>query len=167
MAETFDPYYVWLGIAPDEQPADHYRLLGLRAFEANADVIDHAADRQMAHLRSFSTGKRAALAQRLLNEISAARICLHDADAKAKYDDQLRAAKAAIAAANAPPVAVTPPQRPVLRAIPVTAAAPQNRPMPAQQPAQEAGSPIVRGATAIRQGLIAAARFKWGCQGHF
>jgi hypothetical protein len=79
MPDAFDPYHVWLGIAPDEQPADHYRLLGLRAFEANPDVIDHAADRQATHLRSFSTGDRADIAQRLLNEAAAARVCLLDA----------------------------------------------------------------------------------------
>ena len=25
----FDPYHRWLGIPPEEQPADHYRLLGI------------------------------------------------------------------------------------------------------------------------------------------
>ena len=44
MAESFDPYHVWLGIPPDEQPPNRYRLLGIRAFEANQDVIDNAAD---------------------------------------------------------------------------------------------------------------------------
>ncbi len=30
---NFDPYHKWLGIPPDEQPANHYRLLGLELFE--------------------------------------------------------------------------------------------------------------------------------------
>ena len=27
MADDFNPYHVWLGIPPEEQPANHYRLL--------------------------------------------------------------------------------------------------------------------------------------------
>ena len=44
MAETFDPYPVWLAIPPEEQPPDHYHLLGLPLFEADPDTIEHAAD---------------------------------------------------------------------------------------------------------------------------
>lgn len=33
MPEPFDPYSEWLGIAPEEQPPDHYRLLGIAPFE--------------------------------------------------------------------------------------------------------------------------------------
>ena len=39
----FDPYHKWLGIPPEEQPPNHYRLLGLPPFEADLDVIDAAA----------------------------------------------------------------------------------------------------------------------------
>jgi hypothetical protein len=56
MAENLDPYYKWLGIAPTEQPPNHYRLLGLNLFEPDLDVIENGADRQMAHLRSFQAG---------------------------------------------------------------------------------------------------------------
>jgi hypothetical protein len=90
MADAFDPYYVWLGIPPEEQPADHYRLLGLRRFETSAAVIDNAADRAMGHLRTVATGKHGAEAQRLLNELSAARVCLLSPDARASYDAELR-----------------------------------------------------------------------------
>ncbi len=55
--EPFDPYYHWLGIPPDEQPPTHYRLLGIQALESNRQVIQNAADRQMAHLRTFASGK--------------------------------------------------------------------------------------------------------------
>src|SRR5436190_7236357 len=79
MNVQFDPYYTWLGIPPAEQPPNHYRLLGIQLFEPNADVIAHAADRQMMHLRSFQQGAHSALSQRLLNEVAGARICLHDA----------------------------------------------------------------------------------------
>ena len=33
--EHFDPYHDWLGIAPKDQPPNHYRLLGVDLFEAN------------------------------------------------------------------------------------------------------------------------------------
>jgi hypothetical protein len=91
MSDTFDAYYTWLGIPPAEQPANHYRLLGLQLFEASRDVIDNAADRQMVHVRTYQTGKHAALSQKILNEISAARLCLLDDHRRAAYDEQLRA----------------------------------------------------------------------------
>ncbi len=90
----FNPYHCWLGIPPSEQPADHYRLLGLERFEANADVIQHAADRQMAHVRGHQLGQYAALSQKLLNELSAARVCLLDLNKKAAYDTRLRSRSA-------------------------------------------------------------------------
>lgn len=76
MSETFDAYRKWLGILPTEQPPDHYRLLGIVRFEDDADTISNAADRQMAHVRTFQTGPHSALSQKLLNEIAAARVCL-------------------------------------------------------------------------------------------
>lgn len=97
--ENFDPYYTWLGIRPEEQPPDHYRLIGLRQFEDNADVIANASDRQMQFLRSMQVGKRSAQSQKLLNEISAAGGCLLDPQRKAKYDQELRTKEAAKAQA--------------------------------------------------------------------
>lgn len=88
--EAFDPYYKWLGIPPDEQPPNHYRLLGVKLFETDLDVIESSADRQMAHLRRFAGGKRAELSQRLLNEVSASKNCLLDERAKLAYDADLR-----------------------------------------------------------------------------
>ena len=90
MSEKFDPYHEWLGITASEQPPHHYRLLGIAAFEESPTVIENAADRQMAHLRTFQTGKHSAESQRLLNEIAAARICLLNPAKKAAYDQQLR-----------------------------------------------------------------------------
>lgn len=88
---SFNPYYRWLGIPPEEQPPNHYRLLGVQRFEPEPDVIDSAADRQMAHLRSVAAGDRAAIAQRLLNEIATARTCLLNPASRAEYDTQLQA----------------------------------------------------------------------------
>ena len=85
----FDPYWKWLGIDPEQQPADHYQLLGIRRFEEDDDVIENAAVRQMAHVRTFQGGQHAELSQQLLNELSAARICLLNLDQKQAYDEEL------------------------------------------------------------------------------
>ena len=90
MPEEFDAYYRWLGIPPQEQPPDHYRLLGIELFEADADVTEAAADRQMAHLRTYQTGKHGPLSQKLLNEVAAAKITLLNPRKKARYDEQLK-----------------------------------------------------------------------------
>ena len=87
---AFDPYYEWLGIPAEDQPPDHYQLLGIKQFEDNPNVIENAADRQMAFVRTFQTGPRSAHSQNLLNEIASAKICLLT-PAKQEYDQQLRA----------------------------------------------------------------------------
>jgi hypothetical protein len=92
MSEQFDPYYLWLGIPPEESAGgapNHYRLLGLRLFEPNREVISYAVDQRSTHLRSFQSGKRGAESQRLLNEVAAAGVCLLDDDKKRAYDRKL------------------------------------------------------------------------------
>ncbi len=86
----FDPYHKWLGIPPKDQPPNHYRLLGIDAFEDDAEVIDAAANRQMAYLQQRATGEHAALSQELLNEVAAARLCLLNQEKRAEYDAKLR-----------------------------------------------------------------------------
>jgi hypothetical protein len=98
MADDFDPYYVWLGIPPEEQPADHYRLLGIRRFEENAEAISSALDQRTQFLRSLQVGKRSPYSQKLLNEISAAGGCLLDSKRKANYDQRLRQSASALPA---------------------------------------------------------------------
>ena len=100
--EEFDPYRIWLGIPPEEQPPNHYRLLGVGQFESDADAISNAADRQMAHVRSFQSGQYSKISQQILNELSTARVCLLSESKKATYDAQLRA--------QASPVKTPPPQ---------------------------------------------------------
>ncbi|MDO4585084.1 MAG: hypothetical protein Q4D62_13400 [Planctomycetia bacterium] len=90
MSTSFDPYRVWLGIPVEEQPANHYRLLGIGLFESDPMVISNAADRQMAHVRTFQNGKHAAISQKILNELAAVRVTLLDSQRKAQYDAQLR-----------------------------------------------------------------------------
>jgi hypothetical protein len=90
MGTVFDPYRKWLGIPLWEQPADHYRLLGITPFENDPDVIEAAADRQMAHIRNYQSGQHSELSQKILNELANARVCLLNPEKKSAYDAQLR-----------------------------------------------------------------------------
>ena len=90
MAESFDPYHVWLGIPPKDQPPNHYRLLAIEPFESDTRVIVAAAEQRMMHLRTYQLGKHVAWSQRLLNEVAGAKVCLLDPEEKAAYDERLR-----------------------------------------------------------------------------
>src|SRR5215469_11937243 len=94
----FDPYHKWLGIPPKDQPPTYYRLLGIDLFESDPDVIEGAADQRMAHVRTFQSGQNSALSQRVLNELSAAKLCLLNPAKRAAYDESLRAKTAAVPA---------------------------------------------------------------------
>jgi hypothetical protein len=86
----FDPYHKWLGIPPKDQPPNYYRLLAIDPFESDPEVIDAAANRQMAYVQQRATGEHTAESQKLLNELATARLCLLDQKKKAQYDLQLR-----------------------------------------------------------------------------
>jgi hypothetical protein len=112
MPVSFDPYYRWLGIPPKDQPANHYRLLGLNLLEPDLDVIRDAAEQRIAHVRTYQLGVHAELSQKILNELAAAKSCLLDPQRKAAYDAQLSPAPAAMApkpAASDEPEAAMPP----------------------------------------------------------
>ena len=83
-------YHTWLGIPPSHSSPDHYQILGIAHFESNSDVISSAADRQMAHVRTFQIGQNSELSQRILNDIAAAKLCLLTATRKAAYDAALQ-----------------------------------------------------------------------------
>lgn len=97
MSESFDPYHKWLAIPPQDQPPHHYRLLGIAEFEADADVIDAAANQRMSYLQDMAAGPQMAESQKLLNEISAARRCLLNTEAKTTYDVELKAHQQSLA----------------------------------------------------------------------
>jgi hypothetical protein len=110
MGEAFNPYHKWLGIPQSEQPANHYRLLGLAPFESDPDVIQSAAVRQTAHVRNFSRGEHSELSQRVLNELAAAQLCLLQQDRKAAYDQVLRSKLAQQTPRPAPTVSASAPR---------------------------------------------------------
>lgn len=88
---AFNPYCDWLEIPADELPANHYRLLGVDLWESDANVISAAAERRTAHLRSFQPGPQSSLAQKLKNEVAAAKVCLLSPSKRAAYDATLKA----------------------------------------------------------------------------
>jgi hypothetical protein len=148
MSDGFDPYHKWLGIPPKEQPPHHYRLLGISLFEADADVIEAAADRQMAHVQTHKTGPHGALSQRLLNEISAAKICLLNAPRRAEYDAALRLALQPLAPPGSP-FPAAPVYSPVLRHP-----SPQPYLAPAVAPSAESGPDLQLSTSGVAQKAV-------------
>ncbi len=88
--KEFDPYHKWLGIKKSDQPPHHYRLLSLDLFEDDPEVIEAAADRQMAYVQQCASGEHLQLSQKLLNELSQVRVNLLNPQKKAAYDAKLR-----------------------------------------------------------------------------
>jgi hypothetical protein len=136
VAEAFDPYYTWLGIRPEEQPPTLYRLLGLPPFEDNLDAIENAADARMMLLRTLQTGRNAQAANRLLNEVSSARVRLLDPQKKAAYDQQLRGLESQPAETTVLPGLPLPVPQPAAEGVGAVAGAPLVGPL-----RQEAGPP--------------------------
>lgn len=90
MSEPFDPYLTWLDIPLKDRPIDHYRLLGVKPFEADTDAIVAAAGQRMAQVKGHSIGPQAEAAKRIMAEIVAARLCLLNPQKKKAYDATLR-----------------------------------------------------------------------------
>lgn len=88
--EKFDAYHKWLGIPPEEQPPNHYRLLGVSQYEADPEVISSAANQRTVYLRQRAAGPQQELTKKLLDEVAAARNCLLDAKKKSAYDIRLK-----------------------------------------------------------------------------
>jgi WD40 repeat protein len=131
----FDPYHKWLGIHPDHRPPTYYQLLGISPAEQDREVIEEAAIRQTAHVRTYQLGPHAAECTRILNEIAQARTTLLNPAKRKDYDARL-AAKTAQKPSPTPapptrppagPVTATPAPRPRASAPPVLAAPPAAR----------------------------------------
>ena len=87
---SIDSYYLWLGIPPEEQPPNHYRLLGINCFETNTEVISNSADRQMSFVRKFIDSEYFVEAHKLLNEIAVAKCCILNPKTRGSYDLSLQ-----------------------------------------------------------------------------
>jgi WD40 repeat protein len=87
----FDPYHKWLGIHPEHRPPTYYQLLGISPEEHDREVIEEAAIRQTAHVRTYQLGPHAAECTRILNEIAQARTTLLNPAKRKDYDAHLAA----------------------------------------------------------------------------
>jgi tellurite resistance protein len=140
-----NPYHQWLGIPEELQSPNHYELLGLRRGEDAAELIGSAADARSRRVELYVAGELGLMAQRILDQIAAARRCLLDPQAKADYDRQLAAGPGS--ERPLPPHRVAPPQQQVGAVQPVperTAADPaqagtSERPRQASQPPARQG----------------------------
>jgi len=110
-ARGFNPYHKWFGIPAEERPVNHYRLLGIKPFEDDPDVIANAVDQRMMLVKTFSTGKHARTAEAMLNRLATVRVRLLNVEIKAAYDARLRkqlksqsAGRAAASVPTPPPV---------------------------------------------------------------
>jgi hypothetical protein len=90
VSDTFDPYRDWLHIAGGKAGANYYRLLGLKTYESDPLRIQAAADKQIARVEQIAPGTHALQRLQLLDELRAARICLLNPAARARYDAALR-----------------------------------------------------------------------------
>ena len=104
MPDDFNPYHKWLGIPLHQQPANHYRLLGLEQGECDPDVIAHAAEQRVLYLKSVSGGEHGHLSRLLLDEISRACNCLLDAEQKTAYDKLMQTKQHASQFPGPPPL---------------------------------------------------------------
>lgn len=89
VADSFDPYFEWLGIESGSQPPDHYRLLGLKQFESDTELIGRAADAAMAKVRRIRPGVNLTEWSQMLDRLGATKTCLLDPASKQAYDASL------------------------------------------------------------------------------
>ncbi len=155
MTEPFDPYQKWLGIYPKDQPPNCYRLLGIDLFVSDLDVIENAAHRQMAHVRTFGMGEHAALSQKLLNEIAKAKVTLLNPEKKTAYDRRLRAKLTP--ARVVPPARTRPQQPPSAKPVAVTAAPISVDPQVSTPPVRRSGKPKQNRNYSLTIGALAGA----------
>ncbi|WP_254506940.1 hypothetical protein [Anatilimnocola floriformis] len=86
----FNPYVEWLGLPADLADPNHYQVLGLPNFEADAGRITVAADKAMSRVRGFRPGPNAKAWSKLLDELLLAKGRLLDPERKQEYDTDLR-----------------------------------------------------------------------------
>lgn len=90
MATKMDPYEKWLGIRNGGLRLNYYQLLGLATFESDDAIIDHAAQRQLAKIKSLAAAEHTVIAKVVADEIMAARNALLSPTTKRVYDQHLR-----------------------------------------------------------------------------
>ena len=109
MSQPFDPYEKWFGISPQDRPVNHYQLLGLKLFEPNLKLIRAAGEKRVEFLQDVSSGKYVDVAQKCLNEVAKAVLCLTNPAKKLAYDRDLKVAMRASQTASTPVTPATSP----------------------------------------------------------
>ncbi len=85
-----NPYFDWLGLAPDVESPNFYQLLGLGPADcADKKIVAEAANRQLAKLKRFKSVENLAAIRRLLEEIKGAAKCLANPDLRNAYNAKL------------------------------------------------------------------------------
>src|SRR5690348_2642227 len=124
----FNPYSEWLGLSSELVDPNHYQLLGLVDFEADAGRIAIAADKAMSRVRGFRPGANARAWSKLLDELLLAKGRLLDPERKSEYDAELRES------GNTSPRDTPPPILPAALASALPAGAPDPRFPPGMGP---------------------------------
>jgi hypothetical protein len=96
---SFDPYEKWLGIPRHQQPPDHYRLLGLEAFEQDRGTIQRHAEQRLRQVQMYRRGPHVRICDELVHKINVAKACLLNPSLKPSYDQKLRTTQAGAPAA--------------------------------------------------------------------
>lgn len=101
MTDILDGYAEWLGMSTAMRPPSHYQLLGLKDFESDRAKIVAAAEASQSKMHGVAPGNRLDEWQRILDELSVAKLVLCDAARRGQYDGQLRSRLASRPAAAA------------------------------------------------------------------
>lgn len=149
VADSFNPYRDWLGLANEQRPATHYGLFGLKPLESDAAKIRKAMAQLAAKLRGIHPGDHTREWQKIIKELSLAKACLTDPAAKAAYDAQLRASGEASEAVSRDVPMTEPPASPqtkkeatpATKGKPRTPAKPQRTIKDPQAPSSAKASP--------------------------
>lgn len=155
MAGNLDPYREWLAITSGGESHNYYELLGVRLLESDIGRINEAFRRQSDRLAPHLSGAQAALAQRLMTELTEARMTLLTPTTKRTYDQALASGRATTAeqpAAGAPKPArwrgSPAPENDDALLPPTAMSAPENASATPPQPASSGAVPLATGTSA-------------------
>ena len=158
MPDSFDPYLEWLGVPGGEDGPDYYRLLGLRPFESDVELIARRADMAMARVRGVRPGIHSSQWSELLDLLVAAKTCLLNPASKAFYDGRLKAQS------SLPPLPTAPSEPAVVVPPPVVKSAVRRASASGQDATDSTPSwtgPIVAGVLLLVLGVAGVALNAW------
>jgi len=85
----FNPYSAWFDIPTNQQPPDHYRLLGVEMLEPDLKVLTRAARKRLAILKTHADGPESSFVRQMKREVEIVYACLIDVDSRMAYDRSL------------------------------------------------------------------------------